>query len=221
MKKRLLLIRHAQSQANAQGVIQGWLDSPLSDAGHYHAQCLGTRLATEFEVAKIFVSPLSRAVETAAHLGQALKAPVTYYGCLKERNLGPLTGLTKQEVRQKYPQVERAWVNNLPRPPLIGAEDDDAFARRVQLAVDAVLDQTEPDTTVAVVSHGGTLNQMLKNWLNISRMGRLTFSFSNSSLTIVDVYATYIRLNLLNDTSHLGVAHADRSTAYTQGRYPR
>ncbi len=221
MKKRLLLIRHAQSQANREGKIQGWLDSPLSEAGHMQARQLSQRLACEFDIAKIFVSPLSRATETATYLGRALDIPLAFDANLKERNPGPLSGLTKQEVKRHFPEVERAWANNLPRPHLTGAETDAEFAARTQLAIDLLLAQTKNASTTAVVSHGGTLNQMLKNWLDIRQVGRLTFSFFNTSLTIVDVYPKFIRLVLLNDTSHLGVTYAQGKPSYPQSRDAR
>ncbi|HEY86327.1 MAG TPA: histidine phosphatase family protein, partial [Chloroflexi bacterium] len=161
MKRQLLLVRRAQSQANSEGRIQGWIDSPLSEYGHFQAARLAARLATEFEINKIFTSPLIRAEETAAHIAEAVdSAPILCDERLKERNLGALAGLTKQEVREQFPEMERAWTNNLPRPPIKGMENDAEFALRVQLATDAVLRDTESDTTAIVVSHGGTLDQI-------------------------------------------------------------
>jgi len=221
LKKRLLLIRHAQSQANREGRVQGWLDSPLSELGHRHAQMLSARIAVEFNVSQVFSSPLTRARQTAAYLGQLLALPLQFEHNLKEQNLGPLSGLTKQEVRNLFPDLEHAWTNNLPRPPITGLESDQTFAQRVQSAVDSILAHTSVGETIAVFSHGGTLKQMLKNWLNINHGGHLTFTFSNCSLTIVDVYPSYVRLVLLNDTNHLGEHHVHRDKPYTQSYNPR
>jgi broad specificity phosphatase PhoE len=204
-----------------EGKVQGWLDSPLSELGHYHANRLADRLAAEFEISKIFTSPLTRAVETASYLAQNLGLSLIYNEFLKERNLGPLSGLTKQEIKIKFPEVEYAWSNNLPRPPLIGVESDEAFTRRVQAAINTILLDTEPKSTAAVISHGGTLNQMLKNWLKINDVGSLTFSFNNTSLTIVEVHETFVRLVSLNDISHLGVFYAQRPPAYAQSSNTR
>ncbi len=166
------------------------------------------RLAAEFEIAKIFTSPLIRAAETAAIISRACNRPLLYTDALKERNLGPLSGLPKSEVKLKFPEVERAWLNNLPRPPLEGAETETEFAWRVQRAVESILAQTEPGSTVVVVSHGGTLNQMLKLMLNINGMYRPLFTFYNTSLTVLDVYPSFTRLVLLNDIHHLGGTYA-------------
>lgn len=210
MKKRLLLIRHAQSQANKEGRVQGWLDSELSELGHRHARLISRRVASNFRVSQIFCSPLIRARQTASYLSELLELPLTLNDDLKEQNLGPLSGLTKTEIRQRYPHLEDAWNNNLPRPAMAGLESDDQFSIRVQRAINSILNSVSPNSTTAVFAHSGSLNQMLKNWLKITHGGQLTFSFNNTSLTIVDVYATYVRLVLLNDTHHLGEAYAQR-----------
>lgn len=210
MKKRLLLIRHAQSVANKEGRVQGWLDSELSELGHRHARLVSCHIANKFKVSHIFCSPLMRATQTASYLGELLEMPLTLNDDLKEQNLGPLTGLRKQEIRHKFPDLEEAWTNNLPRPAMDGLESEDAFSARVQHAIQNILSVAPEHGSVAVFAHGGTLNQMLKNWLRITNSGRLTFTFSNASLTIVDVYSSHVRLVLLNDTHHLGEEYAQR-----------
>ncbi len=219
MKKRLLLVRHGQSQANKEGRVQGWLDSPLSELGHLHAQLVSRRIAAEFDVAHIFSSPLLRATQTASYLSAEKNLSLTIIDALKEQNLGPLSGLTKAEIKTRYPQLDHAWINNLPRPIMEGIESDTQFASRVQHAMDTILRKIEPDSTAAIFSHGGTLNQMLKNWLKITHGGRLTFTFNNASLTIVDVYPTFARVVVLNDTHHLGEIYAQRKESHTQSHH--
>ena len=210
MKKRLLLIRHAQSVANKEGRVQGWLDSELSELGHRHAQLVSCRIADEFNVSQIFCSPLLRATQTASYLGELLEMPLTLNDDLKEQNLGPLTGLKKQEIQHRFPHLEEAWTNNLPRPAMDGIEGEETFSIRVQQAIQSILSHAPEHGSVAVFAHGGTLNQMLKNWLHITNSGRLTFTFNNASLTIVDIYPSHVRLVLLNDTHHLGKEYAQR-----------
>ncbi len=210
MKKRLILIRHAQSQANKEGRVQGWLDSELSELGHRHAQLVSAHIAKYFNVSHIFCSPLIRATQTASYLSELLELPLTLIDDLKEQDLGPLTGLTKQEIQHKYPHLEEAWTNNRPRPAMDGLESDAVFSKRVQRAIDRILTIVPEDSSVAVFAHGGTLNQMLKTWLRITDSGRLTFTFNNASITIMDIYAAHVRLVLLNDTHHLGEAYAQR-----------
>ncbi len=218
MKKRLLLIRHGQSQANKENRVQGWLDSPLSELGHLHAQLICRRVAAEFDVAYVFSSPLLRARQTASYLSAEKNLSLNIIDGLKEQNLGPLSGLTKSEIKNRYPHHDHAWTNNLPRPATEGIESDEQFAARVQQAMDTMLHRIEPGSTAAVFSHGGTLNQMLKNWLKITRGGR-TFTFNNASLTIVDVYPSFVRVVVLNDTHHLGETYALWKKSHPQSHH--
>lgn len=211
---KFLLLRHAQSLANSEGKIQGTLDSPLSHLGHTHAQLLAKRIADNFDVQHIFSSPLLRAVETAEYLSDLLTMPFIVKDSLKEQAAGPLTGLTKQEIKTRFPQIEHAWQNNQPRPKLNGAETEIELAARVKVVINEILTESNKDSTVAIFSHGGTINQMLRYWLNMPLGGRLTFTINNASLSIV-TYSTnprpLARLFLLNGTCHLGEADAQRN----------
>ena len=68
---RLLLIRHGQSQANLDGIIQGD-DDPLTDLGRRQADLAGRHLATTREIDYLYASPLARARETAVIIGRHL-----------------------------------------------------------------------------------------------------------------------------------------------------
>jgi broad specificity phosphatase PhoE len=194
----------------------------LSEFGHLQAESLSRRLAQEYQIDHIFSSPLSRAAETAVHLGYSVGASIRYDDKLKERGLGVLTGLTKSEIEDQFPEVDWAWKNNLPRPPVQGIELDEAFQSRIEGALAAILAQTGVESTTAVVSHAGTLNKILQLCLALPHTGPSTFSFKNTSLTVIDIYETFTRLILLNDTCHLTqleTLDAERTTSYSETHY--
>lgn len=56
MLKKIYRVRHAQSEANAAGRIQGWYDSPLNPQGRVQALQLAERLSTEGPIEAIFSS---------------------------------------------------------------------------------------------------------------------------------------------------------------------
>lgn len=70
----LVLIRHGQSTGNAAGLLLGQSDLPLTELGREQAVAAGGLLSSLGPVHRLFTSPLSRAVETAALLGTALGA---------------------------------------------------------------------------------------------------------------------------------------------------
>jgi broad specificity phosphatase PhoE len=200
---QLLLIRHGRSTWNAEGRIQGWADPPLDDIGHEQAHKLARRLASDkYNIVAVYSSPLLRARQTAEEIAQTLGLPVQTDDRLKENGVGEFTGLTGQEVEQRFP----AWLASLKATaewvPPPGGEDRDAFVNRAVSAMTDIVTH-HPEQTVAVVSHGGTLGVYLAHLLEIPMRRPLSFQFDNASLSIVRVTEPRIRLFKLNDTSHL------------------
>ncbi len=83
---KIILIRHAESIANALGITQGQkIDEPLSKKGKYQALKLVHRLKNE-GVGKIYSSDLKRALHTAKKLSKTLKINIISDKRLRERN---------------------------------------------------------------------------------------------------------------------------------------
>ena len=122
---RLILIRHGQSLWNAENRFTGWVDSPLSERGIEEAIKAG-RLIKEFniDIEEAFTSYLSRAVDTLNFLLKELDKNnliinKTWY--LNERHYGSLTGLNKEETKQKigeslFLKYRRSW--DIAPPPM-------------------------------------------------------------------------------------------------------
>ena len=123
--KQLILIRHGQSLWNAENRFTGWVDSPLSERGIQEAIKAG-RLIKEFniDIEEAFTSYLSRAVDTLNFLLKELNKNnliinKTWY--LNERHYGSLTGLNKEETKQKigeslFLKYRRSW--DIAPPPM-------------------------------------------------------------------------------------------------------
>ena len=122
---RLILIRHGQSLWNAENRFTGWVDSPLSERGIQEAIKAG-RLIKEFniDIEEAFTSFLSRAIDTLNFLLKELDKNnliinKTWY--LNERHYGSLTGLNKEETKQKigeslFLKYRRSW--DIAPPPM-------------------------------------------------------------------------------------------------------
>lgn len=103
MTTLLYLVRHGETDWNAQRRIQGSTDIPLNDTGRRQAADAAELLARRrFDA--VVASPLSRAAETGAIIADrlGLTAPTTYPG-LAERSYGEAEGLTDTEVTVRYP----------------------------------------------------------------------------------------------------------------------
>lgn len=171
---RLLMIRHGQSEWNADGRWQGQADPPLTELGraqaHHAARSLGT-------VDAIVTSDLQRAAETAAIIADELGVgPLVVDEGLRERDAGEWSGLTRAEIEVAWPgylgapppvatresvgpaaaETEAARQSNEPRRRPPGWEDDDVLQERAVAAL-ARIHQLVPDGEAIAVTHGGLI----------------------------------------------------------------
>lgn len=144
----ICLLRHGATADNAEGRYQGRRDVPLSPAGRA-ALC-----PADFRPETVHVSPLSRAVETAAILFPgAAQIPVPD---LAEMDFGAFEGRTWREMEGDA--AYRAWVEGgcLGRCP--GGESREDFSARVCAAVSRLVDGALASGAerLVIVAHGGT-----------------------------------------------------------------
>jgi bisphosphoglycerate-dependent phosphoglycerate mutase family 1 len=155
--RRLLILRHGQSEWNAEGRWQGWIDSPLTASGEAQARARGAALAADgIDAATVFASDLQRARRTAELIAEALRARVATDARLRERHGGEWQGHTAAEIDDRWPGMRDQWRRReLHAPP--GAETDDVVLARFDAALPHVIAATEPARDALIVTHGGML----------------------------------------------------------------
>ena len=150
---RLLLVRHGQSEWNADGRWQGQADPPLSELGRRQAQAAAAAVGA---VDAIVASPLERAFLTAAVISEAVGVgPVLVEPDLMERHAGEWQGLSRAQIDEQYPGYLDDRGDDRRRPP--GWEDDDVLLDRVLGALDRLLGQLAGADDVVIVTHGGVI----------------------------------------------------------------
>ena len=201
MTTTILLIRHGQTDWNAESRWQGHLDIPLNTTGQAQAQALTRRLAS-WPIQAVYASDLKRAAMTAVTLASALNQEPIYDPMWREGDVGDFGGLTSQEAKERFPEAWTTIKNGLLTPP--NGEDWQTLRARAAQAFESVAGRHEGEM-VAVVSHGGTLANVIAHVLEIpvDKYGRFRVS-GNTGLSIVEITeARGPHLTLLNDTSHL------------------
>lgn len=206
---KLYLIRHGETDWNADGRIQGHSDIELNARGLEQARRLAARMPDEGEFHALYASPLKRALRTAEMIGSALNLPVTLDARLLERSLGMLEGLTMSDIREKFPDVHRAWHDGGPRPHIIGEETRESFVLRATEFIHDIRAKHH-DGRVLAITHGGTINMLLMVALNLDIERPLPFYIDNASINVVQWGERGARLRVLNDAYHLNPMRVTR-----------
>lgn len=151
----LVVIRHGETQANAEGRYQGALDIGLNDDGVRQISCLAEKVAvTEPPFDRLLASPLLRTRESAAILSRQLGLPVELVPAFRERDVGLFEGLTQVEARTRYPEL---WARNITRrwadaPP--GGETIDEVIARVSMGLTELASTMQQGERILLVAHG-------------------------------------------------------------------
>ena len=139
----LLLVRHGETDWNAEGRLQGHTDRPLSDYGRRQARRLAEELEGE-ELEAIYSSDLARAHETAEIVGERLGLPISLEPALREKDWGSWEGLDA---------VERDRVE------FVG-ESTEAHQERMLRALRRIAELHPGNGRVLVVTHGGSMRRV-------------------------------------------------------------
>lgn len=150
---RMLLLRHAESAWNAEQRWQGWGDSPLTTEGRAAAEAWAARVASSFGA--IVTSDLLRARQTASIIATSLNLHVSAeLSGLREQDLGAWTGLTKVEIKQRWPDRLR----ERPRRPVDGETAEDLLARLHVALIDVA--DLHRARSVLIVTHAGVIREL-------------------------------------------------------------
>lgn len=154
---RLCLVRHGETDWNAERRLQGHLDIPLNARGLAQAASTARGLSsTRFDA--VYCSDLARTRQTAEAILSGRDTRTTLQADLRERHYGIFQGKTYDEVASSLPDDYRRFKNREADYAFPGGgESLAAFARRVEAALTAIA-QRHAGEDVLVVTHGGVLD---------------------------------------------------------------
>jgi len=186
--RRLVMLRHGQTDFNLGSRMQGQLDTDLSELGRAQAVAAAEVLG-KLQPLRIVSSDLRRAYHTAVMLGEQTGLHVQVDQRLRETHLGDWQGLTHTEVDAEAPGARLAWREDATWAPHGGESRVDVAARSVPLVAELVSgepdwgDAAEPDRPVVLVAHGGLIAALsadllklpVANWPILGGMGNCSW----------------------------------------------
>jgi broad specificity phosphatase PhoE len=159
-KKEMLsfyAMAHTQTFFNRRHLFCGLKDSKLTPEGHKNAKVLGEKLKNK-KIGIAFVSPLTRARETARHiLKYHPDAEIFLDGRIVERNYGKLSGKSKDKFARENPKIFPIYHRSYDVPPPGGESMKQVEKRALAFLKDAIVKIKKEKKNAIFVAHSNTL----------------------------------------------------------------
>src|SRR6201981_1830803 len=182
--RRLVMLRHGQTDFNAGSRMQGQLDSALTELGRAQAVAAAEVLG-KMQPLLIVSSDLRRAYDTAIKVGERTGLKGRVDDRLRETHLGDWQGLTHAQIDAEAPGARLAWREDATWAPHGGESRVDVAARSLPVVTELVSgepewgDPTGPDRPLILVAHGGLIAALsaallklpVANWPILGGMG--------------------------------------------------
>jgi broad specificity phosphatase PhoE len=179
------LARHGESDWNAANRFQGHSDRPLTELGRRQARALADLVAAA-DVEAIYSSPLLRALETARIVAARTGLEVTTRDDLREVDTGSWSGLSRTEVKRRFPEGFERWTSGG-----AGWDDGETYDAMGERVLSALRDIAagHPEGRVLIVSHGGPIRaiQAAAGGMDIHEYRRVRPVEPNARLSAVEV----------------------------------
>lgn len=157
---RLCIVRHGETDWNAEKRIQGHLDIPLNEAGLSQAHATAEGLC-ELHFRAVYSSDLRRSWQTAEIVASRLGIDLHPEPGLRERHSGLLEGKTVEELSNAHPEAHARFLDRDPDYPFGTGESMRVFSARVVNSVEDLI-ASHSGETLLLVTHGGVLDVIFR-----------------------------------------------------------
>jgi 2,3-bisphosphoglycerate-dependent phosphoglycerate mutase len=202
---QVLLIRHGQSEGNAEKRFGGHTATPLSPLGRRQAEATAAAISNE-SITAIYSSDLQRATATAEPLSVLTKIEINHSTAFRERGVGVMEGLTFQEAAEKHPDQYAALLRRDFEHVLTGGESYRQLLDRAWMKLDAVVTE-HAGGRIVIFSHTGTICILalhLMGALDAPALKPVWISSSNCGISRFELRDDgFVRVLSINDTRHL------------------
>jgi broad specificity phosphatase PhoE len=188
---KIYLVRHGENKANLTKEFScKVVDYPLTAKGRLQAHQTGQYLRNK-SIDVIFTSPLKRAVETAAIIGDILQREVLLSEAFREINVGDLERQpVSKENWASYQNVVQAWLAGFSRVAFPGGENYNQISSRFTQGLLAAC-RSHPNQNLLIIGHGAIFTFSLPCLCPAVTLAEvLKIENHNASLSEIDVIVT-------------------------------
>lgn len=154
---QLIVVRHAESVANEQGIYQGQTyDTDLSELGILQAKALA-KSAKELGIQRVISSPLKRTYQTALEISRTCNCQIEISDLIIETNHGEWEGKHKTLVSQLYPDIYETWLKT---PSKAIFPDGEGFSQMLG-RIEYFLDKLDIRDNTLLVTHDNVVRIMV------------------------------------------------------------
>lgn len=201
--KRLILVRHGETEWNRLHRFQGRSDLPLNPKGNEQGQALALALKNE-TITAIYSSPLERAVATACHIGRFHPStPLIKESGFMEMDLGEFEGMEAHRWAAEHKDFRQAWEGNPAALTMPGGESLKDVQQRAVAALEGISELYASGSTLLVCSHNFVIISLLCFALKISLNQFRELRQDTAALNILYKDGVNFQVEKVNDCRHL------------------
>ena len=177
METEIFLIRHGETVWNTKKLIQGQLDSPLTDNGIYQSNLLAERIK-KIDPDIIYTSDLKRAIDTANIINKYIDKSIIEISGVRERDWGIFQGASWQKVKKFFPTQYKYYRNDSKNYVIPNGESYNQVTKRTLNSLIDIVKNHE-NQRIVVVTHGGVISPLIRDLLSIPYETHRKFMISN------------------------------------------
>ena len=202
---RVYLIRHGTTEWNREEIFRGRVDCGLDETGRAEARAVAAYF-DGVNLEGIYTSPLARAAETAAAIAAGRGMEVVSDPAFIDLDFGEWQGHPLKEVREKYPELYRAWRERPREVTFPGGENLDQVRERAWEGLLKVV-RENPERTVVIVSHRVITKVLICAALGLDNSHFWQIKQDTTAINCLEYARGIFIVSLLNDTCHLKSIH--------------
>ena len=181
----LYLIRHGETDWNAEGRLQGQADPPLNVNGVVQAR-RGAQKLRGSRIRRLYASSLQRAAMTAQIISAALGIPYATDPRFMEIDQGDWEGRLRAEIEVQDPERHRLWHSRPWKTSPPNGERLEQVRDRVYAGIDELIAR-HPDETFGLVTHRTPIAMLKMRWQGLARNEVRSLDLPNTYIEAVQV----------------------------------